>query len=80
MLGEETRATRDIEHPRRRQRLHDADELLDLRRPAGPLAFRVRSRAEPPAVVLGRTLIEMRTHLIVRVRLVHLLTLGRRVR
>ena len=72
MLGEESRAARDIEHPRRRQGLHDADELLDLRRPAGSLAFRVRSRAEPPAVVLGRTLVEMRTHLIVPVALAHL--------
>ena len=75
MLGEETRAACDIEHPRRGQRLHHADELLDLRRPTGPLALRVRSRPEPPAVVLGRTLIEMRTHLIVGITLVHLLSL-----
>ena len=31
MLGEEARAACDIEHPRRGQGPHDADELLDLR-------------------------------------------------
>jgi len=72
MLGEEARAACDIEHPCRGQGPHYADELLDLRRPTGSLAFRERSRAEPPAVVLGRTLVKMRTHLIVRLTLGHL--------
>ena len=72
MLGEEARAAGDIEHPCRGQGPHDADELLDLRRPTGSLAFRERSRAEPPVVVLGRTLVEVRTHLIVRLTLGHL--------
>jgi hypothetical protein len=72
MLGEEARAACDIEHPRRGQGSHDADQLLDLRSPAGSLAFRERSRAEPPAVVFSRTLVEMRAHLIVRLALGHL--------
>ena len=54
-------------------RPHDADELIDLRRPTGsPLALRERPRTEPPVVVLARTLVEMRTQLIVRLTLVHL--------
>ena len=72
MLGEEARAACDIEHPRRGQGPHDGDELLDLRRPTGALAFRERSGAEPPAVVLGRTLVEMRAHLLVSFTLGHL--------
>ena len=72
MLGEEARAASDIEHPCRGQGPHYADELLDLPRPTGSLALRERPRAEPPVVVLGRTLVEMRTHLIVRLTLGHL--------
>jgi hypothetical protein len=72
MLGEEARAACDIEHPCRGQGSHYADELLDLRRPPGSLALRERPRAEPPVVVLGRTLVEMRTHLIVRLTFGHL--------
>ena len=72
MLGEEARAACDIEHPCRGQGPHYADELLDLRRPTGSLALRERPSAEPPVVVLGRTLVEMRTHLIVRLTLGHL--------
>jgi 4-carboxymuconolactone decarboxylase len=72
MLREEARATCDIEHPCRGQGPHDADELLDFRRPTGSLALRERPRAEPPVVVLGRTLVEMRAHLIVRLTLRHL--------
>jgi len=71
MLGEESRPACDIEHPCRGQGPNHADELLDLRRPTGSLAFRVRSRAEPPVVVFGRTLVEMRAHLIVRLTLRH---------
>ncbi len=71
MPGEEARAACDIEHPCRRQGPHDADELLDLRRPTGSLVLRERSRAEPPAVVLGRTQVEVRAHLIVRLTLGH---------
>ena len=72
MLGEEARAACDIEHACRGQGAHDADELLDLRRPTGSLASPECSCAEPPAVVLGRTLVEMGTHLIVRRTLGHL--------
>ena len=59
MLGEEARAACDIDHPCRGQGPHYADELLDLRRPAGSLALRERPRTEPPVVVLGRMLVEM---------------------
>ena len=71
MLGEKARSACDVEHPCRGQGAHDADELLDLRRPTGSLALRERPRAEPPVVVLTRTLVEMRTHLIVHVTLGH---------
>ena len=37
------RAACDIEHPCRGQGPHYADQLLDLRSPTGPLAFRERS-------------------------------------
>lgn len=72
MLGEEARAACDIEHPCRGQGPHYADELLDLRNPTGSLAFRERPGAEPPVVVLGRTLVEIRTHPVVRLTLGHL--------
>lgn len=72
MLGEEARAASDIEHPCRGQGPHYADELLDLRRPTGSLALRERPRAEPPVVVLARSLVEMRAHLSVRLTLGHL--------
>ena len=72
MLGEEARAAADVEHSRRRQRLHDADELLHLLRPAGSLTVGKRSGAKPRVVVLGRALVEVRMHLIVCPVLGHL--------
>jgi hypothetical protein len=71
MLGQEAGAARDVEHSNRGQRPHHADELLDLLGPTGSLVSCERSRVKPPGVVLGRTLVEVSTHLIVGLVLGH---------
>ena len=71
MLGEEARAACDVEHPCRGQVTRTTPMSCSTSaRPTGPLALRERPRAEPP-VVLTRTLVKMRTHLIVHVTLRH---------
>jgi hypothetical protein len=42
----------DVERPHRRERSDDAEKLLELVLPAGPVAVGVRAASQPPVVVL----------------------------
>ena len=55
----------------RRQRPDHADELLNLRRPAGAVTLSEQPAAQPPVVVLERALVVVRTHLLIHPALGH---------
>ncbi len=62
MPRQEAGAASDVERPQRRQLCDDALENAELFVPAGAVAVRIQTFAQPPVVVLRRAAIVVRLH------------------